>query len=98
MVGLTEAQARDRGFKVRVSTNDMRGWLSAKTYAESAAWAKTVVDEASDRILGANILGHAGEELIHLFAMAIRHGITASQMKDTIYGFPTFAADLKFLV
>jgi hypothetical protein len=30
--------------------------------------------------------------------MAIRHGITASQMKDTIYGFPTFAADLKFLV
>jgi glutathione reductase (NADPH) len=98
MVGLTEAQARDQGLKVRISTNDMRGWLSAKTYAESAAWAKTVVDEASDRILGANVLGHAGEELIHLFAMAIRHGITASQMKDTIYGFPTFAADLKFLV
>jgi glutathione reductase (NADPH) len=98
MVGLTEAQARDKGLKVRVSTNDMRGWLSAKTYAESAAWAKTVVDEASDRILGACILGHAGEELIHVFALAIRHGITAAQLKDTIYGFPTFAADLKFLV
>jgi glutathione reductase (NADPH) len=98
MVGITEAQARDKGLKVRVSTNDMRGWLSAKTYAESAAWAKTVVDEASDRILGACILGHAGEELIHVFALAIRHGITAAQLKDTIYGFPTFAADLKFLV
>jgi glutathione reductase (NADPH) len=98
MVGLTEAQARDQGLKVRVSTNDMRGWLSAKTYAESAAWAKIVVDEASDHILGAHIFGHAGEELIHLFAMAIRHGITAAQIKDTICGFPTFAADLKFLV
>jgi len=98
MVGLTEAQARDKGLGVRVTTTDMRGWLSAKTYAESAAWAKIVVDEASDHILGAHIFGHAGEELIHLFAMAIRHGITAGQIKDTIYGFPTFAADLKYLV
>ena len=76
----------------------MRGWLSAKTSAESAASATTIVDEASDRILGAHIFGHAGEELIHLFAMAIRHGITAAQIKDTICGSPTFAADLKFLV
>jgi len=98
MVGLTEAQARDKGLRVRVTTTDMRGWLSAKTYAESAAWAKIVVDEASDNILGAHILGHAGEELIHLFAMAIRHGITAGQIKDTIYGFPTFTADLKYLM
>ncbi len=97
-VGLTEAKAREEGRKIRVQTSDMRGWLSAKTYAESAAWAKVIVDEASDRILGAHIVGHAGEELIHLVALAMRHGITAAQLRETVYGFPTFSADLKFLV
>jgi glutathione reductase (NADPH) len=98
MVGLSEAQARDKGLKIRVQTTDMRGWLAAKTYAESAAWAKVVVDETSDQIVGAIMFGHAGEELIHLFALAIRHGITAGQLKDTVTGFPTFAADLKYLL
>ena len=98
MVGLSEREARDNGLKIRVQTTDMQGWLSAKTFAESAAWAKVVIDETSDRIVGACLFGHAGEELIHLFALAIRHGITAGQLKDTVYGFPTFAADIKYLV
>ena len=98
MVGISENDARDKGLKIRVQTNDMRGWLSAKTFAESAAWAKVVIDEASDRILGATMLGHAAEELIHTFALAIRHGITAADLKDMVYAFPTFSADIKFLV
>jgi glutathione reductase (NADPH) len=57
-----------------------------------------VVDEASGHILGANIFGHAAEELIHLFALAIRHDITADQLRDTVFAFPTFSADVKFLV
>jgi len=98
MVGVTEAQAREKGLTVRVQTSDMHNWLSAKTYAESAAWAKIVIDEASGHILGASIFGHAAEELIHILALAIRHGITADQLKDTIFAFPTFSADIKFLV
>jgi glutathione reductase (NADPH) len=98
MVGLTEAEAHEQGRRVRTATNDMNGWLSTRTYAESAAWAKTVVDEETDKIVGVTIFGHAGEELIHMFALAIRHGITAGQIKDMIYGFPTFAADMKFLL
>lgn len=54
-----------------------------------------MVEEQSDRILGAHMVGHAGEELIHLFALAMKHGITASQIKDSVFGFPTFASDLK---
>jgi glutathione reductase (NADPH) len=97
-VGMSEAQARDKGLKTRAQATDMSGWLSAKTYAETAAWAKIVVDESSDHILGAQILGHAAEELIHLFALAIRFGITAGQLKETVYAFPTFSADVKFLM
>ena len=42
-------------------------------------------------------MGHQGEELVHLFAMAMRHGITAGQMKEDIYAFPTFSSDAKNL-
>ncbi|RBW63285.1 hypothetical protein DS906_00355 [Ruegeria sp. A3M17] len=48
--------------------------------------------------MGAHILGHHGDELIHLFAMAMRHRISASDLKSSLYAFPTFAADMKSLI
>jgi glutathione reductase (NADPH) len=97
-VGLTAAKAAEQGCKIKVHTNDLAGWLSSRTYAETAAWARVVVEEESDRILGAQIVGHAGEELIHIFALAMRHGITATQLRQTVYGFPTFSADIKSML
>jgi glutathione reductase (NADPH) len=97
-VGLTQQEAADKGLKVVVSVNDMRGWLSGRTYGETAAWAKVLVEEASGRIVGAHLVGHSGEELIHLFALAMRHGITAAQLKADIFAFPTFSSDVKNLV
>jgi glutathione reductase (NADPH) len=97
-VGLTEAKAKELGHKVKVYTNDMIDWLSSKTYNEAVAWAKVIVDEGTDRILGAHLVGHTGEELIHLFAFAIRFGITASQIRDTVYAFPTYSADVKSMI
>ncbi len=96
-VGLTEAEANERGMKVKASTSDMREWFSGKSYAETVAWAKVLVDEAHDRIVGAHIVGHQGEELIHLFAMAMRHGIPASALKNDMFAFPTFSSDVKNL-
>jgi glutathione reductase (NADPH) len=94
-VGLTQTTAEEKGIDLRVEVNNMRGWLSARTYAETAAWAKVLIDKQTDRVVGAHILGHAGEELIHIFALAMKHGITAGDVKDLIYGFPTFSADIK---
>lgn len=97
-VGLTEAEAEEQGLAVKVSQSDMRGWFSGKSYAESVAWAKTLVEEGSGRILGAHLVGHQGEELIHIFAMAMRYGITASQLKEQLFAFPTFSSDVKNLL
>jgi glutathione reductase (NADPH) len=97
-VGLTEAKAREAGHDIKVVTSDISDWLSSRTFNETAAWAKVIVDKASDRILGAHLVGHAGEELIHIFAFAMKFCITASDIRDTVYAFPTFAADLKNLV
>jgi len=57
-----------------------------------------ISERASDRILGAHIVGHGGEELIHLFALAMRHGITTADFGDMVYAFPTFAADMRHMV
>jgi glutathione reductase (NADPH) len=97
-VGLTEARAKELGHTFKVRTNDMIDWLSTRTYNEPVAWAKVIIDETTDRILGAHIVGHAGEELIHLFAFAMRFGITASRIGDSVFAFPTFSADIKHML
>ena len=96
-VGLTEVEAKEKGINVKISSNDMTDWFSGKSYAESVAWAKVLVDESEDRIIGAHMVGHQGEDLIHLFSLAMRHGIAASALKDDMFAFPTFASDVKNL-
>jgi glutathione reductase (NADPH) len=97
-VGLMQANTEADETSLRVVVNDMRGWLSGRTYAENAAWSKVVIDKNTDRILGAHLLGHAAEELIHIFALAIKHGITATEIRDSVYGFPTFSADIRSML
>lgn len=96
-VGLTEATARQKGFAVDVHVNDMLGWFSAKTNAETVAWSKIIVDNATDRILGAHFVGHEGQELINVFGLAIKFGITARQLRDNVYAYPTFSSDIKHM-
>ncbi|TGS64977.1 hypothetical protein EN817_25305 [Mesorhizobium sp. M3A.F.Ca.ET.174.01.1.1] len=69
--------------------NDMRGWLSARTFAEAVAWSKVIVEEPTYRIVGAHLVGDAGEELIHIFALARKHGIPARSLSEMVDGFPT---------
>jgi pyruvate/2-oxoglutarate dehydrogenase complex dihydrolipoamide dehydrogenase (E3) component len=97
-VGMTEDQAKSPGLAYKVHINDMSEWLSARTYVESAAWSKIIVDERTDRVLGAHILDHSGEELISVLTLAMRHGITATDLTNTIYGFPTFSADIRSMM
>jgi len=97
-VGLTEAAANQKGFAIKVHSNDMLGWFSARTYAETVAWSKIIVDQATDRILGAHFVGHAGQELVNIFGLAMRFGITAGQIKDYVYAYPTFSSDIKHML
>lgn len=96
-VGLTEAAARRLGPAIDVHVNDMRDWFSARSYAETVAWSKIIVDRTTDRVLGAHLVGHAGQDLINIFALAIKFGITAAQLRDSVYAYPTFSADIKHM-
>lgn len=97
-VGLTEEQAEEIGRNIKVVKADMSGWFSSRTYGETAGFAKTIVDADSDEIIGAHLMGHQGEELIHLFALAMKQDIPASALRDGIFSFPTFSADIKSML
>lgn len=97
-VGMTERAAQDAGLAFDAKTSDMAGWFATKTYAETTAWSKVLVERGTARILGAHIIGHSGEELIHFFALAMKHGITTEQIRDMVFGFPTFSADIKSML
>jgi len=97
-VGLTEVQAKEQGFNTSISVNHMEDWFSARTYAETRAYAKVIVDADSDLILGAHMVGHGAEELINIFALAKAHGITATAIRDFIFAYPSFASDIKHML
>ncbi|MFG3591977.1 dihydrolipoyl dehydrogenase family protein [Bradyrhizobium sp. RDI18] len=97
-VGLTEAAAKQKGLAIDVHVNDMLDWFSAKTYAETVAWSKVIVDQATDRILGAHFVGHSGQELVNIFGLAMRFGITASQIRENVCAYPTFSSDIRHML
>lgn len=97
-VGMSEAEARAAGLDFEVRSHDMIGWRSARTHGETAAWGKVLVEKKSDLILGAQLLGHGAEETIHTLALAIEKGMPATEIAERVYAYPTFHADLKYLV
>lgn len=97
-VGLTEAEAKEQVHSLKVAVNDMSDWFSGKSYAESVAWAKTLIDEEADRIVGAHIVGHHADDLIHTFALAMKFDIPASAIKASTFAYPSFSSDIKNLL
>ena len=97
-VGLRESQAREKGLKFKVKTESTASWYSSRSIAEPSSGYKTLVEEGTDRILGAHLFGSAAAEVINLFALAIRSGIGAQDLKHTIFSYPTHGSDLRFML
>ena len=97
-VGLQENAARDRGLAFRVNQEDTSSWYSSRRVAERYSGFKVLVDEPSGRILGAHLLGPDAGETINIFALAIRKGLTAADLKDVVFAYPTLGSDVKYMI
>jgi glutathione reductase (NADPH) len=97
-VGYSRQEAEAKGLKFQVKFNDLKDWRSAKTYAERAAISKVLIEDGSERILGAHLLGHGAPETIHIFALAMKHDISAAELRNTVYAYPTFTSDIKNMI
>ena len=69
-------------------------WYSFRRVEETFSGYKVVVEESTDRILGAHILGSEAAEVINLFAVAIRSGMRATDLKHTLFAYPTSGSNL----
>ncbi|MDQ9169236.1 NAD(P)/FAD-dependent oxidoreductase [Oxalobacteraceae bacterium R-40] len=97
-VGITEEEAKDKGIRFRVQAQKASSWFTARQAAESVYGFKVLVDEDTDRILGAHLVGPHVDEVINLFALAIRHGLTADDVKATMFAYPTGASDIGYML
>jgi glutathione reductase (NADPH) len=97
-VGLSETEAREQGLKFRVKKEMTSSWYSSRRVAEKYSGYKVMVEEGTDRILGAHLLGGEAGEVINIFALAIRSGIRATDLKHTIFSYPTRSSDLPYML
>ncbi|MDE2166315.1 MAG: NAD(P)/FAD-dependent oxidoreductase [Alphaproteobacteria bacterium] len=93
-VGLTEAEAQRKRLKFRMKSERTESWFTARQAAEKVYGFKVLVEDETDLVLGAHVVGPHAEEVINLFALAIRHGLTAEQLKTTMFAYPTGASDI----
>ena len=97
-VGLGEAEARAKGFDFRMQCDKTPGWFSTRQQAETVSGFKVLVEKGTERILGAHLLGPHADEVINVFTLAVRHGLTADQLKDTMFAYPTGASDISSML
>lgn len=97
-VGLQESEAVAKGLKLETHYARTSSWYSSRRVSEEYSGYKVLVDEDSGRILGAHLLGPHAEELINLFALAMRCGMTSADIKQTIFAYPTLGSDMAYMV
>jgi len=96
-VGLMESEARAQGLKFRVRSHNAADWYTARRVGESVYGFKVLVEEETDRILGAHLVGPHVDEVINVFALAVRNDLSAGDVRATMFAYPTGTSDLGYM-
>ncbi len=96
-VGLTEGQAREKGFDVAVAKLPMARVARAMEMDETRGLMKAVVDRSTDEILGVAILGVEGGEVAAVLQVAMIGGLPYTALRDGVIAHPTLAESLNNL-
>jgi pyruvate/2-oxoglutarate dehydrogenase complex dihydrolipoamide dehydrogenase (E3) component len=90
-VGLTEAQARERGLAVHTAVaqipSSARGWIHK---AGNEGFIKLVVDADKDILVGSTSAGPTGGEVLSGLAVAVHGAVPVSSLRQMIFAYPTF--------
>lgn len=97
-VGIGEAEATAAGLKFQMKSERTSDWFTARRLAEKVYGYKTLVEDGSGRIIGAHLVGPHADEVINIFGLAVRHGLTADDLKSTMFAYPTGASDIGYML
>jgi dihydrolipoamide dehydrogenase len=90
-VGLTEQEAKTRGFDVRIGTFPFAVLGRAKMAGETDGFVKIVADKKYDEVLGVHMIGARSTELVAEATVALRLESTVEDLIRTIHAHPTMA-------
>ena len=90
-VGLTEAEAKARGFDVRIGTFPFGVLGRAKMAGETDGFVKIVAEKKYDEVLGVHMIGLRSTELVAEATLALRLECTVEELIRTIHAHPTMA-------
>ena len=93
-VGLSEADARQRKLDFRIHRGSTTDWPSSLRIGERHSFYKIIIENSTDRILGAHLLRHQAAEVINIFALALQQGLTVQDLKSVFWAYPTNSSDL----
>jgi glutathione reductase (NADPH) len=97
-VGITQEEADRQGTRYRLNTGDSSGWYSSRRVNQKTSLYKILIDKSRQRVLGAHVVGPGTEELINLFALAMRFQISSSELAETLMAYPTHGSDLAYML
>ncbi len=90
-VGATEEHLKDQGRAYKVGKFPFMGNARAKAVFQADGFVKILADAATDRILGAHIIGPSAGDLIHEVCVAMEFGASAQDLALTCHAHPTFS-------
>jgi mercuric reductase len=96
-VGLTEAEAEQRGYKCTCSTLDMKIVPKAVAIEDTRGLVKMVTQNRTGRILGVHILAEIAADMIHEAIFAVKYRLTINDIIDTVHVFPTMTEAIKLV-
>jgi|UPI00036B21F5 pyruvate/2-oxoglutarate dehydrogenase complex dihydrolipoamide dehydrogenase (E3) component len=96
-VGMTEAEARKNGRKIKVARMPVTSIARATETGETRGMLKAVVDAETEEILGAAILAPEGGELMSMIELAIMGKLRYSVLQDAVFAHPAYAESLNTL-
>lgn len=96
-VGLYEKEAQARGLKVRTFTMEMKDVDRAVLDGEDEGFAKVLVEDGTDRIVGATIVASHAGDLVSEVSVAMTNGVGLAGIGATIHPYPTQAEALRRL-
>lgn len=94
-IGLSEKQAEERGYSVKVGRSMFAASGKANAYGNLEGLVKLVFNAADDRLLGAHLIGHGAVELIGELTLARRLEITAGLLAGTVHAHPTLSETIR---
>jgi dihydrolipoamide dehydrogenase len=90
-VGLTEAQAKEKGYDVRTGSFPFKALARARMAGETDGFVKIVSDKKYDEILGVHIIGPRATELVAEAVLMLRMECTVEELVKTIHAHPTMS-------